>query len=86
MGENDGRVSVGSLTCTVGDALGAQLRRIRAYGGWTSWNLRFELPIAHAGWLAADSKMTVCERTGATRTRTNALPEETVLSISSDHC
>jgi len=34
LGENDGRVSVGNWMRT----LDAQLRRIRAYGGWTSWN------------------------------------------------
>lgn len=81
-GENDRWVSVGNLTRIVDDALDAQLRRIRAYGGWTSWNPGLELPIAHTGWLAPDSKMTVCERIGVTRT--NILYMETSLWISSN--
>lgn len=51
LGENDRRVSVGNLTSTVDDALGAQLRRIRAYGGWTSWNLGLNyLSCMQDGW------------------------------------
>lgn len=63
-GENDRWVSVGNLTRTVDDALGAQLRRIRAYGGRTSWNLGLNylscIQDMAGSWLEDDSLRANC--------------------------